>query len=70
MHPVCNKTLMQYCKTNVAKQFTFCLVYKVLCLGQIQYNTLLSTILHIFKHNDGCIMLWAWVILKDCSVSG
>ena len=43
---------------NVAKQYTFFPEYKVLCLGQIQGNTLLSTAIHIFKHSVGCIMLW------------
>jgi hypothetical protein len=41
----------------MAKHFTFCPEYKVLCLGQIQYNTLLSTTFHIFKNSGGCIML-------------
>ena len=42
----------------MAKHLTFCPEYKVLCLGKIQYNTLLSTTLHIFNHSGGCIMLW------------
>ena len=35
-----------------------CPEYKVLCLGQIQHNTSLSTTLQMFKHGSGCIMLW------------
>ena len=59
MQPVYNKAL-KYSNTakNLAKQFTFCPEYKVLCFGKIQYNTLLSTTLHISKHTGGCIMLW------------
>ena len=49
MHLVCSKTAK-----NVAKQLTFSTEYKVLCLRQILYNTLLSTTLHIFKHNALC----------------
>jgi hypothetical protein len=55
MHPVCNKA------QNAAKAFNFCHEYKVLYLGQIQYNTLLCTTLHIFKHSGGCIMLWEYL---------
>ena len=33
------------------KQLTLSNQHKKLCLGQIQYNTLLSPTLHIFKHN-------------------
>ena len=43
---------------NVVKQLTFCPEYKVLSLEQIQYNTILSTALHIFKYSGGCILLW------------
>ena len=41
----------------------FCPEHKVLCLGQIQYNTLLSTTLRVFKHSGGCVMLWVWLII-------
>ena len=41
----------------------FCPEYNVLYLGQIQYNTLLSTTLHMFKDSCGCIMLWVCLSL-------
>ena len=39
-------------------KLTFGPQYKVLCLGQIQFNTLLSTTPHIFQQSGGCIILW------------
>ena len=45
MHPVCNKALSK----NAKQKFTLFPEYKELCLGQIQNNTL-STTLHISKH--------------------
>ena len=42
------------------QQGTKVMLQKILAnflFGQIQYNTLLSATLHIFKHSGGCIML-------------
>ena len=69
MHPVCNKATKVILQRNVAKQFTFCPEYKALCLGQIQYNTFLSTTLHIFKHGWWLHhVMGMLVIIKDWGV--
>ena len=57
MHSVYNKALKIYCKKR-GKEFHFhCPEYKMLCLGQIQYNTSLITTLHIFEHYAATTML-------------
>jgi hypothetical protein len=48
-------------------QLHFCPEYKVLCLWQIQYNTLMITTLHIFKAAS-CYCMGILVILKDGGV--
>ena len=40
----------------------FALNTEVLCLGQIQYNTLLSTTLYIFERSGDYIMLWVCLL--------
>jgi hypothetical protein len=50
----------------VAKQFTFCPEYKVLCLEQIQYNTLLSTNLIFSSIVVAASCMGMLVIGKDC----
>ena len=56
--------LQRVTKVNCQKggKETLCPEYKVLCLGQIQHNTSLSTTRHIFKHDGGCIMCHALAI--------
>ena len=61
MHPVCNKALNN-ADFLFAKQMYFCPECKVFGLGQIQYNRLLSTTLHIFKHGGGYIMLYVCLL--------
>ena len=42
----------------MTRKLTLCPEHKALCLGKIPHNTSMSTTLHIFKHDGGCIMLW------------
>ena len=51
------KVIMQ---KHMAKEYTFWLKRKALCLGQI--NTSLSNCFLIFKHGGGCIVVWVFLI--------
>jgi hypothetical protein len=54
------KVIMQ---KHMAKEYTFWLKCKALCLGQI--NRSLSNCFLIFKHGGGCIMLWVFLTSEN-----